>query len=158
MSGIARRLTDRDVGHPLRVGIDGRVGAGKTTFARDLVEALGSMGRPAIHLDSDGFHHVQVVRRRQGSRSARGYYEDAYDFDTLARRVLEPLGAAPPFIYATKVHDLVSDQPTLDETATAEPGSIVVFDCTFLQRGALRELWDEVIWLEVGRQVATERG
>src|SRR5690606_38959380 len=104
----------------------------------ELVERLHSAGRTAIHLDSDGFHHVRAVRYRQGRESARGYYDDAYDFASLADRVLLPLGGAAPFTYASKVHDLISDEKE-HVVARADPNAIVVFACTFLQRGALRE-------------------
>jgi len=158
MDRVVHGLAARELGHPLRVGIDGLVGAGKTTFARELVENLRSTGRAAIHLDSDGFHNLRAIRYQQGRESARGYYDDAYDFDSLADRVLKPLGSGPPFIFATKIHDLPSDEQERDATAHAEPDSIVVFDCTFLQRGALRDLWDDVIWLDTDRTAALRRG
>lgn len=158
LSRVAVRLAARRTGHPLRLGIDGVVGAGKSTFARDLVAVLRTAGLPAVHLDSDGFHHVRAIRYRQGRDSARGYYEDAYDFEALAERVLRPLGTPGSPRYATKVHDLETDALITGPEATAEPGSIVVFDCTFLQRGRLRELWDEVIWLEADRDAARQRG
>ena len=40
----------------------------------------------------------------------------------------------------------------------ADCDAIIVFDGTFLQRGQLRELWDDVIWLEVDRATALARG
>ncbi|WP_344732791.1 uridine kinase [Nocardioides fonticola] len=140
------------------MGLDGRCGSGKTTLARELVARLRQDGVPATHLDSDGFHHVRAVRYRQGRDSARGYYDDAYDLGALADRVLGPLGPGGSGVYATRVHDMATDAVITDETATAGPGEVVVLDCTFLQRGALRELWDVVVWLEVPREVALARG
>jgi uridine kinase len=98
------------------------------------------------------------VRYRRGRDSARGYYDDAYDFAALADRVLRPLGSGPPFEFATAVHDLASDELVTGATAVAEPDSIVVFDCTFLQRGSLRGLWDAVVWLDCDRAAALRRG
>lgn len=140
------------------MGIDGRCGSGKSTLARELVARLQADGVPATHLDSDGFHHVRAVRYRQGRESARGYYEDAYDLDALADRVLRPLGPGGSGVYATRVHDLTTDAVIAGETATAAPGEVVVFDCTFLQRGGLRELWDVVVWREIDRELALARG
>lgn len=155
---IARHLATARLGHPLRVGIDGLCGAGKSTFARELTAALLARGERAIHLDSDGFHHIRAIRYRQGRDSARGYYEDAYNFDALAEMVLRPLGPRGAFVYATRVHDLRTDEVLRHDRATADRSSIVIFDCTFVQRGALRELWDEVIFLEVDREVGAVRG
>jgi len=156
---LAQRLLGRDVGHPLRVGIDGPCGSGKTTFRRTLAQRLRLGTRQVIEVDSDGFHHTRGIRYRQGRTSARGYYEDAYDFAALERRVLQPLGpgSAGGRRIALKVHDLLSDENVLEET-TAEHDSIVLFDCTFLQRGALRDSWDDVIYLAVNGAVARARG
>ena len=154
---IARRLCARDVGHPLRVGVDGVCGAGKSTFADRLVETIAGLGRPAVRLDSDGFHHPRAVRHRQGRDSARGYYEDAYDFDALRELALVPLGPGGSRRYAARVHDLPTDAVVL-EWALAPVDAVVVFDCTFLQRDGLRRLWDEVIWLEAGLGTAQARG
>ena len=157
LARLADRLASRDAGHPLRVGIDGVCGSGKTTFARDLAEALTASGRTAIDIDSDGFHHVRAVRYRQGRESARGYYEDAYDLDSLRELVLRPLGPDGSLRYADHVHDLATDV-VAPRLATAPVDAIVLFGATFLQRGDLRDEWDEVIWLDVPEEIATARG
>ena len=138
--------------------IDGSCGAGKSWFARDLAAAVTEQGRPVVHIDSDGFHHVRDRRYRQGRDSARGYYEDAYDFDSLVERVLRPLGAGGTGIYAVKVHDLASDAVVDDPTATAPRDAVVIFDATFIQRDGLRSLWDEVIYLHADEDAAMARG
>lgn len=140
LRAVADRLIAARAEHPLRVGIDGPCGAGKTTFARELVGVLAERGADAVHLDSDGFHHQRAVRYRQGRDSARGYYEDAYDFDALAQRALRPLGPGGTLRYATQVHDMATDALVTDAWALAAAEAIVVFDGTFLQRGLLREL------------------
>lgn len=155
---IALALASDRRGHPLRVAIDGLCGAGKSTFARDLTAALLAQNERSVHLDSDGFHHPRDIRYRQGRDSARGYYEDAYNFEALADRVLRPLGAGGSLVYAKRIYDLTTDEVVPDDTARADPNSIIIFDCTFVQRGALRGLWDEVIFLEVAREIATMRG
>jgi len=90
--------------------------------------------------------------------SARGYYEDAYDFGALIERVLVPLGPGGKLVYATKVHDLHTDAVVTDAIAIAPRDGVVVFDCTFLQRGQMRNHWDEVIYLQVDRERAIARG
>lgn len=156
LQAVAEQIVGHDPGRPVLVGIDGVCGAGKSTFARDLVSRIESTGRPAVHLDSDGFHHPSAHRRRRTDDQARGYYDDAYDFDALAERVLRPLRAGAT-TYATAVLDLQTDE-VLDATAEIDPRAVLLFDCTFLQRGALRDLWDEVIWLETDLTVARARG
>jgi uridine kinase len=154
---IADRLARADPGQPVRVGIDGVCGAGKTTFARELAAALAGSGRPVVELDSDGFHAVRAIRYRQGRDSARGYYEDAYDFGSLRDLVLRPLGPGGSRRYAEHVHDLATDV-VAPRFADAPEDAIVLFAATFVQRGDLRDDWDEVIWLDVPEAVATARG
>ncbi|MPZ62145.1 MAG: uridine kinase [Propionibacteriales bacterium] len=151
----ARRLVARDPGHPLRVGIDGACGAGKSTFARELLAVISATGRPAVLVNSDGFHHVRE-RRYQGRESTRGYYEDAYDFESLADMVLRPLGPGGTREYAVRVHDLASDN-VVDEWAIAPRHAIVIFDATFIQRRPPRAI-DDVIYLHADEQAAMARG
>lgn len=158
LAQVAAHLSDQRVAHPLRVGVDGVCGAGKSTFARALVARLRSAGVPAFHVDSDGFHHVRARRRRRTDDPARGYYENAYDFDALASRVLRPLGPGGDRRYATRVHDLASDEVITSEVAVAPPDAVVVFDATFVQVAALDGLWDEVIFLDVDEPAAVARG
>ena len=155
---VASHLIGINVGHPLRVGVDGVCGAGKSTFARALASRIVERGRSVVFIDSDGFHHVRERRYRQGRDTARGYYEDAYDFDSLADKVLRPLGSGGDREYAVKVHDLATDAVIDDQTALASEDAIVIFDATFIQRDELRELWDEVIYLHADEEAAFGRG
>lgn len=155
--GLLAHLLALDLGHPVRVGVDGWCGGGKTTLARWLVAEVERAGRPALHVDSDGFHHGRERRYRQGRDSARGYYDDAYDLDALAERVLQPLGPGGHRRIATKVHDLATDA-VAHETTSVPDDAVVVFAATFVQRGDLRELWDEVVWVDTDEATATARG
>lgn len=154
---LADHLRSRRGAHPLRVGIDGVCGSGKTTFARDLAATFIDSGTTAIEVDSDGFHHVRAIRYRQGRGSARGYYEDAYDLDSLRELVLRPLGPGGSGRYAEHVHDLTTDE-VAPRFAVAPPDAVVLFAATFIQRGGLRDDWDEVIWLDAPDETATARG
>ncbi len=155
---LLAHLRDLDLGRPVRVGIDGYCGAGKTTLARWLVGELGRAGRPALHVDSDGFHHVRERRYRQGRDSARGYYDDAYDLEALAERVLRPLGPGGDRTIATAGHDLATDEVLTGRTVVVPEDAVVVFAATFVQRGALRDLWEEVVWVDTDEPTATARG
>ncbi|MBO3662018.1 AAA family ATPase [Microbacterium stercoris] len=157
LDAVAARLRAQDPGHPLRIGIDGVCGSGKTTFGDELAALLAEGPRPVIRLDSDGFHNERAVRYRQGRDSARGYYEDAYALDSLRLLTLEPLGPDGTRRYAEHLHDLETDR-VAPRFADAADDAILVFDATFIQRDELRDHWDEVIYLDAPREHALERG
>ncbi|MEU9128418.1 uridylate kinase [Kitasatospora sp. NPDC048540] len=155
---IADHLATRRPGHPLRVAVDGITAAGKTTLARALAAAVSDRGRAAIHLSMDGFHHPRAHRHRQGRDSAIGYYQDAYDFPAFARHVLVPLGPGGDRRYRSRIIDLSTDRAIDEPPATAPVDAVLVVDGSFLQRGELAGLWDEVVFTDTGFPVARRRG
>jgi hypothetical protein len=80
---IAAIVCRNDLGHPTRVAIDGVTASGKSTLACEIIDAVAARGRPVVHLTMDGYHHPREHRYRQGRLSARGYYDDAYDFTAV---------------------------------------------------------------------------
>ena len=138
--------------------MDGVTAAGKTTFARDLAAAIGERGRSAIHLSMDGFHHPRAHRHRQGRDSAVGYYEDAYDFGSFARTVLDPLGPGGDLHYRRRIIDLAADTVIEEPSTVAAVDSILVVDGSFLLRPELAGGWDQSIYLDADFAVARERG
>ena len=154
---VAGQVRRTALDHPVRVAVDGITGAGKTTFATQLAAAVEGTGRPALHVSMDGFHHPRPRRYRQGRDSPRGYYEDAYDFDTAAAVLLAPLGPDGDRVIRTRIHDLETDAVVEDETAVLAPDAVLVVDGTFLQKPPLRGLWDLVIHLDTAFEAALDR-
>jgi uridine kinase len=154
---VADHLVEREVGHPLRVAVDGVTAAGKTTFADEIAAAVRRRGRPVVRLSMDGFHHPRAHRYRQGRDSAVGYLEDAYDFPTLVHDTLVPLGADGDRRYRVRSLDLAADV-VVDDWSTADADAVVVVDGTFLQRDDVAEHWDERIFLDAGFDAAADRG
>jgi uridine kinase len=154
---VADHLLGLDTDHPLRVAVDGVTASGKSTFAAELTAAIAERGRPAIHLSTDEFHRQRAYRHRQDDPAA-GYYDDAYDYDAIARLLLDPLGPGGDRGFRRRSHDLTTDE-LIDESAeTADADAIVVVDGSFLQRPELAELWDEVIFLDTTLETAQNRG
>ena len=81
---VARKEKSR----PLKVGIDGRCAAGKSVLADELASTLAAAGLDVLHPSVDGFHHPRAHRCRKGEYSARGYYEDGFDYQTVIDRLL----------------------------------------------------------------------
>ncbi|MDJ0393280.1 hypothetical protein QMK17_08040 [Rhodococcus sp. G-MC3] len=74
--------------------------------------------------------------------SADGYYEDAYDFESLIEHVLQPLGPDGAGLYRRGIIVLASDTPTEAETLFSPTNAVLVIDGTFLHRAPLTEYWD----------------
>ena len=154
----AALLCAHDPGHPVRVAVDGVTASGKSTLARELATAITETGRPVIHLTMDGYHHPRAHRYRQGRLSARGYYDDAYDFAAFARHVLVPLGPGGDRRYRQQIIDLPSDQPRDEPPAEAPANAVLVVDGSFLQRPELAPHWDHVVFVRVALGTARARG
>ena len=102
---LVTRITGIATSHPLRVAIDGVDGAGKTSLAEELRDALTSGGRPVVRASIDGFHNPRSVRYARGRRSPEGYYRDSFDHTALVANLLEPLGPHGSRVYRRAVFD-----------------------------------------------------
>lgn len=157
LGGLAESLIEMQDGHPLRVAIDGITASGKTTLGNELNSAIAERGRAVIRIRMDDFHHRREHRYRQGKDSARGYYEDAYDFDALDQHVLRPLGPSGSLAFKRRIIDLASDTPVDEPAELANSDSILIADGSFMQRRH-RGSWDIVIFVNTSFDEALRRG
>lgn len=157
LRGLAASLIELQVNRPLRVAIDGITASGKTTLGDELTAAVTDYGRPVVRIRMDDFHHLREHRYRQGKDSAQGYYDDAYDFDTLNRVVLEPLGPHGDLMFRRRIIDLASNT-AVDEPAEHAPADgVLIVDGSFMQRHHRRS-WDVVIFVHTSFDEALRRG
>jgi pantothenate kinase len=138
-----RALGERADGGRVVVGIAGSPGAGKTTFAVRLAEALGP---EAVHLPMDGFHLANATLDRLGRHDRKGALDtfDGWGFVALLRRVREETGNT---VYAPSFHREV-DEPVAGEIAVEPRHRVVVVEGNYLlvadePWGRVRDLLDE---------------
>jgi hypothetical protein len=131
---VAASLLARPPVGTVRVGIDGVDGAGKTMFADELRARLIPSGRPVIRATVDGFHNPKSVRYRRGRSSPEGFYRDSYDYATLQRVLLDPLGPGGTGRFRPAVFDVDADVAVDTPDEQALPGSILLLDGIFLHR------------------------
>ncbi len=143
---------------PLRVGVDGVDGAGKTRFTDELVEPLTEAGVTVLRASIDGFHHPARIRhRRIAEDPAHSYYEDSFDYPALRRSLLDPLGPDGNRQVHTRVFDYRHDAH-IDEAPRVVPvDTVLLFDGVFLLRPELRGCWDLTVFLAVRVGTALER-
>jgi len=151
-------LGRKDQSRPLKVAIDGRCASGKSILAHGLVSVLGPSGLAVLRPSVDGFHHPRERRYRQGEYSAKGYYEDAYDYQAIADSLLEPLsGTVFPASCRQVVHDVLTDMPVVDPPISVDANSVLLFEGLFLFRRELNAYWDFRILLDVDAATCLSR-
>jgi uridine kinase len=154
---LADRITDVLRGHPIRVGIDGVDGVGKTTLANDLADRIRRRGVPVIRASIDGFHHPRCVRYRRGRTSPEGYFRDSFNYDALTASLLQPLGPGGSLCYQRAVFDYRADTEVDFATEQAPRRSVLLFDGVFLQCEQLRSYWDFTVFLDAPFEVTIPR-
>ena len=157
LSKISNHILGLELSHPIRVGIDGITASGKSTFARDLVSILEESGRACLLTTLDGFHNPRSVRHQRGRESAEGYYFDAYNYESVIRDLLNPLGGEEPFMFKTETYDLDLDRPSKREFEEIDKHTVVVVDGSFSLRKELIRYWDCKIYLKVDFETAVGR-
>ena len=154
---LAQPIISCKPSHPLRVAIDGIDNAGKTTLANELALFIEKQGRPVIRASIDGFHRPRRERYQRGPDSPEGYYEDSFDYATLRKELLVPLGPNGNLRYRRAAFDVHADAflPTLEELAPSN--AILLFDGVFLLGPEIVAEWDYKIFVDVTIEVALQR-
>jgi uridine kinase len=141
----------------LKVGIDGRCAAGKSTLADLLAPLVRAPGFDVLQPSVDGFHHPREYRYRKGEYSAAGYYEDAFDYAAIVASLLEPLsGTDFPVTCRHASHDVRTDIP-IDASIVASADTVLLFDGVFLFRPELNAYWDLRILVHVDATTSVSR-
>jgi uridine kinase len=154
---LARQIIDIDRPHPVRVGIDGVDGVGKTTLANELAEAVARHGRHVIRAGVDGFHFPRNVRYRRGRNSPEGYFRDSFNYSALITVLLDPLSPGGARRYRRAVFDYRVDSEVDTPFETAGENSILLFDGVFLHRPELQSYWDFSLFLDAPFDVTIPR-
>lgn len=139
------------------VGVDGVDGAGKTTFADALGEAVRARGRPVVGLSLDDFHAPRAVRYRLGRGSPAGFWLDSYDYDAFDRDVLTGLRPGGNRKFRRASLDLATDELLDSPWETAPGAAVVIVDGLFLHRDELADVWGYSVFLEVPFDLTAER-
>jgi uridine kinase len=153
----ADRICSVQRDHPVRVGIDGVDGVGKTMLADELVSPIRDRGRPVIRASIDGFHNPRRVRYARGRDSPEGYFIDSFDLDALVKLLLAPLGPGGSGAYTRAVFDYRRDLAVEVEPETAAGDAVLLFDGVFLHRPELLAHWDFSIFLDAPFEITVAR-
>jgi len=157
VSEIAAVISEVRLSYPVRVAIDGRDGAGKTSLADELVEPLRFHGREVIRASIDGFHNPKAMRYARGRCSPEGYFVDSFNYDMLRRLLLDPLGPDGSREYRTSAFDWRTDSSAMSPLRRSSDDALLVFDGVFLLRPELVDYWEFTVFVDVTVEVGTAR-
>jgi uridine kinase len=138
----------------IRVGVDGRTGAGKTSFGHELAAAVRERGRPTARASLDDFKFPWRHAREHGydRLTGEGYYRNPWDVESVTQLLL---GDGPVTLCA---HDPLTGVDHRAETVDLPPGTVLVVDGVFAFRPEYGDPWDARVWLEVDAAVSLARG
>lgn len=152
---VADRIVALSPGR-LRVAVDGRTAAGKTTFGHELAAAIRKRhGRQTARASLDDFKHPWRHSREHGYDrvSGEGYYRNAFDLDSARRLLLEP-----DEVVALCAFDPLTGIDHRGTTVVLPAGTVLIVDGVFAFRPELDPYWDLRIWLEITAALSVERG
>ena len=131
--------------------------AGKTTLADELALLLRSRGREVIRASTENFHQPRAQRYRHGEFSPEANYHDSFDYDTLRRVLLDPLGPDGDRRYQHAVYDLDTDAAVSQPVTTAPADAVLLLDGVFLLRPELIDRWDLSIFVSAAFEQILDR-
>ncbi|MFF8957513.1 nucleoside/nucleotide kinase family protein [Streptomyces sp. NPDC014894] len=140
------------------LGIAGAPGAGKSTLAARLCEALD--GR-AVQVPMDGFHLAGAVLERLG-RAGRKGAPDTFDPDGYTALLARLRTPAPGVTVYAPAFDRALEEPVAGSVAVPPEIPLVITEGNYLLHddgpwAAVRPLLDEVWFLELDRAVRMRR-
>jgi uridine kinase len=143
--------------HPLRVAVDGPPAAGKTTLADELALLHRTRGREVIRASTESFHLPRAQRYRRSEFSPEANYHDSFDYDTLRRVLLDPLGPDGDRRYQHAVYDVDTDTALSPPVTTAPADAVLLLDGVFLLRPELIGRWDLSIFVSAAFEQILDR-
>ncbi|MFJ6462712.1 nucleoside/nucleotide kinase family protein [Streptomyces sp. NPDC091387] len=159
LTGLTARARRLALAGKRRVlGIAGPPGAGKSTLAGRLADALGPL---AVLVPMDGFHLAQAELERLGRADRKGAPDtfDAAGYAALLRRLRAP---EPGTVVYAPAFDRALEQPVAGSVPVGPDVPLVITEGNYLLHGEdgwapVRALLDEAWYLELDQDVRMSR-
>lgn len=145
----------------LRVAVDGRTAAGKTTLGHELARSLAESGRVVLRASLDDFKRPWAEAGRLGydRTSGEGYYRNAFDLGAIRDLLLAPARPAGSGRVALCSIDPITQIDHSAEQVTLPHDGILLVDGVFALRPELtHHHWDLRIWVDIEPDLSLRRG
>lgn len=155
---VAELIAAVELGRPVRVGIDGRSAAGKSSFGDELAEAVRRSGRQVERASIDDFHRPgHKWRSIRGEWTPQTYCDEGYDYAAFRELVLDPLSTDGDRRIRPRLFSAFHDAPHPEEWVSLAEDAILIVDGSFLRHPDLADCWDCSIWLAIDFETMIER-
>lgn len=149
LAEIAAHITRIDAPRVM-IGVDGRSGVGKSTFADELAGVLQAQGSSTLRSTTDLFHRPRHERMRRGPTSPDGYYLDSHQLTVITDGLLVPFREGASSVTASAFDEPSDTTRTL--VANVGERAVLIFDGLFVHRPELRPFWNLTITLVADRR------
>jgi uridine kinase len=152
---VASELRRRRPAGSLLVAVSGIDGSGKTTLSRRLAAQLEALGLRAALIHLDPWHNPPGVRF-SADDPGRHFYANAFRFDELFERLVEPLRRARSVRLAIELTRLPENDAFV-HTYDFDDVDVIVLEGIFLFKRELVGRYDLAYWIECPFEVALGR-
>jgi uridine kinase len=147
----------------LRIAVDGRTAAGKTSLGHELADALARRGRPVLRASLDDFKRPWSEAHLYDRVTGEGYYRNAFDRAAIKRLMLDPSGPTADGRPADECVALCSIDPLTQvdhsEVKTVMPvNAVLIVDGVFACHPQLDPYWDLRVWIDIDAELSVRRG
>jgi len=142
----------------LRVGVDGRTAAGKTTLGHELAMLLAEHGRVVFRASLDDFKRPWAEAHLYDRMSGEGYYRNAFDLASIRSLLLEPADPDGSGLLALCSIDPITQINQSHSRVTMPADGVLIVDGVFVLRPDLSRYWDLSIWVDIDPGLSVRRG
>lgn len=154
---ISHILIKRVPDQPLFIAVDGMTCSGKTTFAKNLADALTCGGLHTCNITTDDFCNPRALRYRSDEPDALQVYKYNFMEDFFVEKVLRPAKVNMDLEFTFTALDPVTDLYSKQVSYTMHKQSIVIVEGVFILKPIFNSYFDYRIMITVDPKIQLTR-
>lgn len=154
---VASRIMAVRLDHPVRVAVDRRCAAGKTTLAAEVARLVRGRGREVLQAGLDDYRLPWAQRNPAERDTGEGLYRRAWQLDAVRVELLLPLGPGSSRECVVRAADADGGQ-VQEHHVVVDQDVVVIVDGVFALRPELNDFWDFRVHVDVDPEHTLQRG